>query len=66
MAGTVLIVSPFTSIGALTLAAGIMAIALGMFEVFHAVELRVEAGRPAPGATAERRPLFRSRPHPQH
>ncbi|MGW0630846.1 HdeD family acid-resistance protein [Streptomyces sp. NPDC002758] len=66
LAGIVLIVSPFTSIAALTLAAGIMAIVLGVVEVFHAIRMRVEAGRLAPGAAAERRPLFRSQPHPQH
>ncbi|MFF3876130.1 HdeD family acid-resistance protein [Streptomyces sp. NPDC001978] len=66
LAGIVLIVSPFTSIAALTLATGIMAIVLGVVEVFHAVRMRVEVGRLAPGAAAERRPLFRSQPHPQH
>ncbi|MFE4816561.1 HdeD family acid-resistance protein [Streptomyces sp. NPDC056704] len=66
LAGIVLIVSPFTSIAALTLVTGIMAIVLGAVEVFHAVRMRVEVGRLAPGATAERRPLFRSQPHPQH
>jgi uncharacterized membrane protein HdeD (DUF308 family) len=65
LAGIVLIVSPFTSIAALTLVTGIMAIVLGVVEVFHAVRMRVEVGRLAPGA-AERRPLFRSHPHPQH
>lgn len=65
LAGIVLIVSPFTSIAALTLATGIMAIVLGAVEVFHAVRMRVEVGRLTPGA-AERRPLFRSQPHPQH
>jgi uncharacterized membrane protein HdeD (DUF308 family) len=65
IAGIVLIVSPFTSIAALTLVTGIMAIVLGVVEVFHAVRMRVEVGRLAPGA-AERRPLFRSHPHPQH
>ncbi|MEV7380644.1 HdeD family acid-resistance protein [Streptomyces lydicus] len=64
LAGIVLIVSPIASIGALTLVAGIMAIALGLIEVFHAIRMRIEAGRLAPGTPAERRPLFR--PHPQH
>ncbi|GAA4307246.1 HdeD family acid-resistance protein [Streptomyces venetus] len=66
LAGIVLIVSPFTSIGALTLAAGIMAIVLGVIEVFHAIRMRIEVGRLAPGTSAERRPAFRSQPHPQH
>ncbi|MFE2578703.1 HdeD family acid-resistance protein [Streptomyces sp. NPDC059378] len=66
LAGIVLIVSPFTSIATLTLVTGIMAIVLGTVEVFHAVRMRVEVGRLAPGATAARRPLFRSHPHPQH
>lgn len=66
MAGIVLIVSPFASIAALTLAVGILAIVLGMVEVFHAIRMRVEVGRLAAGSTAERRHLFRSQPHPQH
>ncbi|MFF4492169.1 HdeD family acid-resistance protein [Streptomyces sp. NPDC001544] len=66
LAGIVLIVSPFTSIGALTLVAGIMAIVLGVTEVFHAIRMRVDVGRLTPGEAAERRPLFRHQPHPQH
>ncbi|MGW1564588.1 HdeD family acid-resistance protein [Streptomyces sp. NPDC002144] len=66
LAGIVLIVSPFTSIAALTLTAGIMAIVLGAVEVFYAVRMRVEIGSLAPRAAGERRPLFRSHPHPQH
>ncbi|MFG2395780.1 HdeD family acid-resistance protein [Streptomyces lydicus] len=66
LAGIVLIVSPVASIGALTLVAGIMAIVLGLIEVFHAIRMRIEAGRLASGTPAERRPLFRSQPHPQH
>ncbi|MBC7273013.1 MAG: HdeD family acid-resistance protein [Streptomyces sp.] len=66
VAGIVLIVSPFTSIAALTLAVGVMAVALGVVEVFQAIRMRVEVGRLAPGGTAaQRRPLFH-RPHPQH
>ncbi|MGX4691519.1 HdeD family acid-resistance protein [Streptomyces sp. JNUCC 63] len=65
LAGVVLIVSPFASIAALTLAVGIMAIVLGVIEVFHAIKTRVEVGRLAPGTAAERRPLFHSAPHPQ-
>ncbi|MGS2587133.1 HdeD family acid-resistance protein [Streptomyces hebeiensis] len=66
VAGIVLIVSPFTSIAALTLVVGIMAVLLGVVEVFQAVRMRVEVGRLAPGGTAaERRPLFH-RSHPQH
>ncbi|MEV6948398.1 HdeD family acid-resistance protein [Streptomyces sp. NPDC051172] len=66
LAGIVLIVSPFTSIAALTLAVGVMAVVLGVVEVFQAIRMRVEVGRLAPGGTAtQRRPLFH-RPHPQH
>ncbi|KIZ16757.1 HdeD family acid-resistance protein [Streptomyces natalensis] len=66
LAGTVLIVAPFTSIAALTLTVSIMAIVLGVVEVFHAIRMRADVGRLAPGTTAQRRPLFHSRPHPQH
>ncbi|MEU3337969.1 HdeD family acid-resistance protein [Streptomyces sp. NPDC006668] len=66
LAGIALIVAPFASIAALTLTVGIMAIVLGVVEVFHAIRMRIEVGRLAPGAAAERRPLFRSQPHPQH
>ncbi|MFF2467645.1 HdeD family acid-resistance protein [Streptomyces mirabilis] len=65
LAGIVLIVSPFTSIAALTLVVGIMAIVLGLTEVVRAVMMRVEMGRLAPAPATERRPLFH-RPHPQH
>jgi uncharacterized membrane protein HdeD (DUF308 family) len=65
-AGVVLIVSPFGSIAVLTLVVGIMAIVLGVTEVFHAIQLRLEIGHRPPGATAMRRPLFHARPHPQH
>ncbi|MER5714038.1 HdeD family acid-resistance protein [Streptomyces sp. NPDC002132] len=66
VAGIVLIVSPFTSIAALTLAVGVMAVVLGVVEVFQAIRMRVEVGRLAPGGAAtQRRPLFH-RPHPQH
>ncbi|MET8898418.1 HdeD family acid-resistance protein [Streptomyces albogriseolus] len=66
LAGIVLIVSPFTSIAALTLAVGVIAVVLGVAEVFQAIRMRVEVGRLAPGGTAaQRRPLFH-RPHPQH
>jgi Uncharacterized conserved protein len=66
LAGIVLIVSPFTSIGALTLAAGVMAIVLGVIEVFHAVRMRIDVGHLAAGTDAGRRPVDRSQPHPQH
>ncbi|MET9908517.1 HdeD family acid-resistance protein [Streptomyces sp. NPDC006476] len=66
LAGIALIVAPFASIAALTLTAGIMAIVLGVVEVFHAIRMRIEVGRLASGTAAERRPLFRSQPHPQH
>ncbi|MFF8596306.1 HdeD family acid-resistance protein [Streptomyces sp. NPDC015220] len=67
LAGVVLIVSPFGSIAALTLVTGIMAIVLGVVEVFHAIQLRVEAGRLTKGTAAKRgRPAFRAHPHPQH
>ncbi|GAA1165425.1 HdeD family acid-resistance protein [Streptomyces hebeiensis] len=66
VAGIVLIVSPFASVAALTLAVGVMALVLGVVEVFQAIRMRVEVGRLAPGGTAaERRPLFH-RPHAQH
>ncbi|WP_031075696.1 HdeD family acid-resistance protein [Streptomyces sp. NRRL S-118] len=66
LAGIVLIVSPFTSIGALTLVVAVMAVVLGVVEVVQAIRMRVEVGRLASGGTAaERRPLFH-RPHPQH
>ncbi|WP_432076361.1 HdeD family acid-resistance protein [Streptomyces wuyuanensis] len=66
LAGIVLIVSPFASIAALTLAVGVMAVVLGVVEVFQAIRMRVEVGRLAPGGTAaERRSVFH-RPHPQH
>ncbi|MGX4694025.1 HdeD family acid-resistance protein [Streptomyces sp. JNUCC 63] len=66
LAGIVLIVSPFASITALTLVVGIMAIVLGLTEVVRAIRMRVEVGRLAPATAARRRPLFHSRPHPQH
>ncbi|GAA0466608.1 HdeD family acid-resistance protein [Streptomyces olivaceiscleroticus] len=64
LAGIVLIVAPFTSIAALTLTVGVMAIVLGVVEAFHAVRMRVDVGRLARGAEPRRRPLFH--PHPQH
>ncbi|KUN00091.1 hypothetical protein AQI95_35585 [Streptomyces yokosukanensis] len=67
LAGIVLIVLPFGSIAALTLVAGIMAMVLGVVEVFHAIQLRVEAGRLSEGtAPKQRRSLFHAHPHPQH
>ncbi|MFF4608031.1 HdeD family acid-resistance protein [Streptomyces sp. NPDC001339] len=67
LAGIVLIVSPFGSIAALTLVAGIMAIVLGAVEVFHAIQLRVAAGRLTRGTAAKQRwSLFHRHPHPQH
>ncbi|MBW8800616.1 MAG: HdeD family acid-resistance protein [Streptomyces sp.] len=68
LAGIVMIVMPFASIGALTLVVGIMAIVVGLTEVVRAVRTRAEIGRLAPAtATAtRRRPMFHSRPHPQH
>lgn len=67
LAGIVVIVMPFGSIGALTLVAGIMAIVLGIVEVFHAVQLRVETGRLAESTpTKQRRSLFHPHLHPQH
>ncbi|WP_326622790.1 HdeD family acid-resistance protein [Streptomyces decoyicus] len=66
LAGIVLIVSPFSSIAALALVVGIMAIVVGAVEVFHAVKMRVELGRLTEGTTPKRRPMFHSRPHPQH
>ncbi|WP_438483868.1 HdeD family acid-resistance protein [Streptomyces sp. S186] len=70
LAGIVLVVSPFSSIAVLTLVAGIMAIVLGAVEVFHAIRLRVEAGRLTPGTAGKHRKslrsLFHPHPHPQH
>ncbi|MFG2826974.1 HdeD family acid-resistance protein [Streptomyces sp. NPDC048434] len=66
LAGIVLIVSPFGSIAALTLVVGIMAIVVGAVEVFHAIKMRVEVGRLTQGTATKRRPMFHSRPHPQH
>ncbi|MFG2603937.1 HdeD family acid-resistance protein [Streptomyces sp. NPDC048514] len=67
LAGIVLIVLPFGSIATLTLVAGIMAIVLGLVEVVHAFQLRVEAGRLTRGtAGSQRRSLFHAHPHPQH
>ncbi|MFI8235575.1 HdeD family acid-resistance protein [Streptomyces sp. NPDC085900] len=66
LAGTALIVSPFTSIAVLTWTAAIMAIVLGVVEVVHAIRMRIEVGHLAPGRAGERRHLFRSQPHPQH
>ncbi|WP_328548762.1 HdeD family acid-resistance protein [Streptomyces platensis] len=66
LAGIVLIVSPFSSIAALTLVVGIMAIVVGAVEVFHAIKMRIELGRLTEGTATKRRPVFHSRPHPQH
>ncbi|MFF2809584.1 HdeD family acid-resistance protein [Streptomyces sp. NPDC058000] len=67
LAGIVLIVSPFGSIAVLTLVVGIMAIVLGAVEVFHAIQLRIQAGRLTQGtAPKQRRSLFHAHPHPQH
>ncbi|MDT0455011.1 HdeD family acid-resistance protein [Streptomyces sp. DSM 41527] len=66
LAGIVLIVMPFGSIAALTLVVGIMAIVVGAVEVFHAIKMRVELGHLTQGAATKRRPMFHSRPHPQH
>ncbi|WP_189300679.1 HdeD family acid-resistance protein [Streptomyces albospinus] len=69
LAGIVMIVAPFGSIAVLALVTGIMAIVLGAVEVFHAIQLRVEAGRLTPGApptTKHRRSLFHVHLRPQH
>ncbi|MEU6371100.1 HdeD family acid-resistance protein [Streptomyces sp. NPDC046931] len=66
LAGIVMIIMPFVTIATLTLVVGVMAIVLGLTEVVRAIRTRVEIGHLAPGSTAERRPLFRARPHPQH
>ncbi|MEU8786266.1 HdeD family acid-resistance protein [Streptomyces sp. NPDC048637] len=66
LAGIVLIVLPFSSIAALTLVVGIMAIVVGAVEVVHAIKMRVEVGRLTQGTATKRRPMFHSRPHPQH
>ncbi|MGW9029428.1 HdeD family acid-resistance protein [Streptomyces sp. NPDC055722] len=66
LAGIVLIVMPFASIATLTLVAGVMAIVLGLTEVVRAIRTRVEVGHLAPATATHRRPLFHTRPHPQH
>ncbi|MFJ7147555.1 HdeD family acid-resistance protein [Streptomyces sp. NPDC100445] len=66
MAGIVMIIMPFASIGTLTLVVGVMAIVLGLTEVIRAIRTRVEIGHLTAGTTPERRPLFHARPHPQH
>ncbi|WP_073948640.1 HdeD family acid-resistance protein [Streptomyces kebangsaanensis] len=66
LAGIVMIIMPFASIATLTLVVGVMAIVLGLTEVIRAIRTRVEIGHLAPGTTAQRRPLFHARPHPQH
>ena len=66
LAGIALIVSPFTSIAALTLTVGVIAVVLGVVEVSHAVRMRVAIGRLAPGTAEKHRPRFHSHPHPQH
>lgn len=65
LGGIILIVAPFGSITALAVVAGIWLLALGVLEIFHGVQLRVELGHHAPGR-AEHRPHFPGfRPHPQ-
>ncbi|MFB6962919.1 HdeD family acid-resistance protein [Streptomyces sp. NPDC056309] len=66
MAGIVMIIMPFASIATLTLVVGVMAIVLGLTEVFRAIRTRVEIGHLASGTATQRRPLFHARPHPQH
>jgi uncharacterized membrane protein HdeD (DUF308 family) len=52
LAGIVLIIAPFQSIAALTLAAGIMLVVLGVTEVVHALQLRYRFHHPAPTGPA--------------
>ncbi|MFG3480291.1 HdeD family acid-resistance protein [Streptomyces sp. NPDC047980] len=66
MAGIVMIVMPFASIGTLTLVVGAMAIVVGLAEVVRAIRTRVEIGHLAAGTAPQRRPLFHARPHAQH
>ncbi|MBY8880695.1 HdeD family acid-resistance protein [Actinacidiphila acidipaludis] len=66
LAGIALIVSPFTSIAALTLTVGVIAVVLGVVEVFYAVRMRLDIGRLELGTARERRSRFHSQPHPQH
>ncbi|MFD8566758.1 HdeD family acid-resistance protein [Streptomyces sp. NPDC059639] len=66
LAGIVLIVSPFTSIAALTLVVGVMAIGLGVIEVCHAIRMRLDVGRLASSAAVGRGTPFGSQPHPEH
>ncbi|GAA2352405.1 HdeD family acid-resistance protein [Streptomyces cuspidosporus] len=65
LAGIILIVAPFGSIAALTAVAGIWLLALGVIEVIHGIQLRMQLGHHPP-RTAEHRAHFRHfRPHPQ-
>ncbi|MFI9271065.1 HdeD family acid-resistance protein [Kitasatospora sp. NPDC052896] len=64
LAGVVLIVSPFHSIAALTLVAGIWLIVLGVTEVIHAFQLRGRSKKLVAGAQGTRARLG-SHPHPQ-
>ncbi|MEU2165841.1 HdeD family acid-resistance protein [Streptomyces chengbuensis] len=66
MAGIVMIVMPFASIGTLTLVVGVMAIVVGLAEVVRAIRTRVEIGHLDAGTAPQRRPLFHARPHAQH
>ncbi|MGO4749243.1 HdeD family acid-resistance protein [Streptomyces sp. 2MCAF27] len=65
LAGIILIVAPFGSITALAVVAGIWLLALGVIEVFHGVQLRVQLGHHPPREAAHRSHFPRFRPHPQ-
>ncbi|MGK4585637.1 HdeD family acid-resistance protein [Kitasatospora sp. HPMI-4] len=65
IAGIVLIVSPFRSIAALTLVAGIWLIVLGLMEIIHAIQLRSRMRKLTSGAPSATAPGFGTRPHPQ-
>ncbi|WP_082119304.1 HdeD family acid-resistance protein [Saccharothrix sp. ST-888] len=65
IAGVVLIVSPFRSIAALTLVAGIWLIVLGLIEIVHAIQLRSRIRKLGSGAAAANGTRGRPHPHPQ-
>ncbi|GAA2240166.1 HdeD family acid-resistance protein [Kitasatospora cystarginea] len=65
IAGIVLIVSPFRSIAALTLVAGVWLIVLGLMEIIHAIQLRSRTKMLTAGVPGGGTPGLGTRPHPQ-
>jgi uncharacterized membrane protein HdeD (DUF308 family) len=65
IAGIVLIISPFRSIAALTLVAGIWLIVLGLMEIIHAIQLRSRTKKLTAGMSTGTTPGLGTRPHPQ-